>query len=351
VAASAPKQDHLKFYVVVGVAVVLVIIGIIALARRGGKKAHTGAGGETEEDGELLAWCANGLTPIPGRGCFAEGGQGAERPLIIYLHGMYTPSEAPQELERQARVAKLGTAKGFSVLALRGRQGQCTAENAKDHFCWPSNDRNASDATEVLAAWETALGNAERRTGKGRRYLLGFSNGGYFATLIATRGLLPFEAVAIAGAGPVDTSLPPTKEKRAPLLLLAADEDPSVESMMTLDGVLKNAGWPHTIISRDGGHQLTAADVAHALTFFERTRREPMPLAPPISTRLPKPRLPKSDDAGVLETAPASTSDSTTTATSTTTTSPTVTSTTVTTPPTPSSPTTTDVPTESPAAE
>ncbi len=121
---------------------------------------------------------------------------------------------------------------------------------------------------------------ARTRIGPGPTNLLGFSNGAYFATLIATRALGGFDAIAIAHGGPV----PPTHAAGAtpPLLLITADDDLSDGEMRQLDAELTRERWAHELVSREGGHELPEWDVNIALTFFTRTRKERL-LAPPLA--------------------------------------------------------------------
>lgn len=209
--------------------------------------------------------------------------------LVVYLHGMYSPLTVSEELDRQSRLATIARHKGFSVLALHGRQGLCVGAATADFWCWPSNERTAVSGAEVVDGWSKSLTVADMRAGHGKRFLLGFSNGGYFASLIATRSLAPFDGFAVAHAGLVEPirSLKPM----TPWLLLTADADPSVISMMQLDTDLDHAAWPHAIVTRDGGHQLTDGDIEMTLQFFTRLRTDPLPFVPPLSTRRPQPTL------------------------------------------------------------
>lgn len=253
-------------------------------------------------DAAIEAPCAPNLGPIPGGGCFAPpvGAPGAGVPLLVYLHGRYSPKTLDEELGRQARVARLGTAKGFAVLALRGVQGECTQAELADTWCWPSNPRNAPHGAAFVARLQPAIAAARARVGPGPDLLLGFSNGAYFATLIATRALGSFAAIAIAHGGPV----PPTRAAGAtpPLLLLTADDDLSDGEMRQLDAELAREGWAHELVSREGGHELPDWDVEIALTFFGRVQRERLPLMPPLQA--PRPR-PEPKDAGVVDALPS----------------------------------------------
>jgi dienelactone hydrolase len=242
------------------------------------------------DEPRLEAWCADGLEPIAGSGCFAQPLEmAADAPLVVYLHGRYSPDTTNDELDRQARVAHRAAARGFGVLALRGEQGECTAAELKDYWCWPSNERNQADGPAFVARWTTALEAARKRMGPGPNVLLGFSNGAYFAVLIATRALAAFQAVVVAHGGPVE----PTHAQGVPvpMLLITADDDASDPEMERLDAELSQAAWPHVLVAREGGHALPDWDIDTALTFFSRTRSERLPLVPPITSRTQRPRV------------------------------------------------------------
>jgi predicted esterase len=224
-------------------------------------------------------WCAPGFEPISGGGCFAVAATATgERPLIVYLHGRYAKDGAADEVDRQRRLGARATAKGFAVLALRGHLGTCTAPELATWYCWPSNPTNASAGPAFVAEWSQSLATAQERAASRTRYLLGFSNGGYFADLIASRGLLDADAVVIAHAGPVEPARP--QRGTPPLLLLSADDDVAQDDMIRLDEEL-GPQWPHDSYARSGGHALADEDIEAALTFFTRAK-EPLPLRPPL---------------------------------------------------------------------
>jgi predicted esterase len=239
------------------------------------------AGIEPAIDAGIEPWCAEGLTPIEGGGCFAAPTElTAPVPLLVYLHGRYSPKTLDDEHVRQARVARMGTAQGFAVLAMRGKQGECTQEELADTWCWPSNPRNVEHGAAFFARIEPAMEAARARIGAGPSELLGFSNGAYFAALIATRSFGPFDAIAIAHGGPVQ----PTHAQGTspPVLLITADDDPSDGEMRQLDAELLREKWPHELVGREGEHALLDWDVEIALRFFDRVRREKLPLVPPL---------------------------------------------------------------------
>jgi predicted esterase len=226
-------------------------------------------------------WCAPEFEPIAGGGCLATPLKDhAVQALVVYLHGRYARDVPGDEVDRQRRLGARAKARGFAVLAPRGLLGACAAPELADWFCWPTATRDAGATATFVDTWTRALASAKERTGSVPRVLLGFSNGGYFAGLLASLGLLDVDAVVVAHGGPVDPFLAPLR--KPPVLLLSADDDVAQDDMLRLDEELGRQAWPHDGYARQGAHGLTDADIDLALTFFER-RRETLPLDPPLS--------------------------------------------------------------------
>lgn len=263
----------------------LVVAGATFLLRRPYVPAEmpreAAAGAHADLSDQLPAdWCAPQFEPIPGGGCLAalrEGGPAQS--LIVYLHGRYARHAAVEEIDRQSRLAERATARGFAVLALRGGLGACSAPELADWFCWPNGDPNADAAIAVVQTWAEPIARAHQLTGARARYLLGFSNGGYFAGLVAARGLVEVDALVVAHGGPVE----PVRALRSkpPVLLLSADDDVAQDDMIRFDALLVRERWAHDAYARPGAHGLTDGDIDSALTFFLRSR-EPLPLDPPL---------------------------------------------------------------------
>lgn len=229
-------------------------------------------------------WCAAGYEPIPG-GCLAlSRAPGVSQPLVVYLHGRYARNAGGEEVDRQRRLAEKANAQGFAVLALRGRLGACAAAELSSWYCWPENGQAADT---VVTSWKGALDEAHRRTHSNTQYVLGFSNGGYFAGLLATRGLLDADAFVVAHAGPVE---PVHAQKgKPPMLLLSSDQESAQSSMDRLDHELTREDWAHDSYAHEGGHDLNDTDIDAALAFFTRAH-ESMPLDPPLPLHRPRPR-------------------------------------------------------------
>jgi predicted esterase len=234
----------------------------------------------TAADVPAADWCAPGFDPIPGGACFAvPPANQVPSSLVVYLHGRYSRDVTSEEVDRQRRLGQRATARGIAVIAFRGQLGECTAPELATWFCWPSNERNADDATAFVGAWSGALAAAEERIGSHARYVLGFSNGAYFAGLLAVRGLFEAKAYVVAHGGPVEPLLP--RVTRAPILLLSADDDISQDEMIRFGEDLARESWAHDSYARSGGHALTDEDIDAALAFFSRAD-EPLPLDPPL---------------------------------------------------------------------
>lgn len=237
----------------------------------------------------VIEWCANGLEAIAGGGCFLTPPTASKRetPLVVYLHGIYDVSTVGEELDRQRRVSKKAVDRGFSFLALRGEMGGCQRADLAQFYCWPSNERTAAAGPSVVARWQDALREAAARgAGTTQRFVFGFSNGAYFAGLLASRGWFDADAFVIAAGGATEPIQ--RRERMPPLLLLTADDDPSLGETVRFARRMSNVGWPVDSYSRDGGHVLTDNDIGEAFDFFQRAPHETVPLSPPLGSRRPR---------------------------------------------------------------
>lgn len=215
------------------------------------------------------SWCPDGFEVGPQDTCFAVPEKASkDTPVLIYLHGMYAGHGSADEWN----LVRSATSKGFAVVMPRGKRGLCAWKaELKDHFCWPQEIDDPRAFKNVIAEWERVLWQVDTilESGTHKRYVLGFSNGGFFAAYMAEHGLFPAQAYAIVNGGPLEP--PPRGPKQVPVLLLAAQDD-STEGpkMKELHDGLTKVGWPHAFCTRPGPHPLASEDVEASLRFFKR---------------------------------------------------------------------------------
>jgi predicted esterase len=213
-------------------------------------------------------WCPEGFEVGPGDTCFAvPEPHNKDTPILVYLHGMYTGHGSAEEWE----LVKGATKRGFAVVIPRGKRGMCAWKaELKDYFCWPQEAEDPQAFKSIIGEWDKVLWQVDAilEGGTHKRYVLGFSNGGFFASFVATHGLFGGQAYAIVNGGQL--APPPKPAKPAPLLLVSATEDADQgPKMKELHEGLSKVGWSHAYCTRSGPHRLAADDVDAALRFFE----------------------------------------------------------------------------------
>ncbi len=189
----------------------------------------------------------------------------SSQPLVIYLHGMFdakTPDGATSD-----RVRERFREAGFDVWTPKGRLGLCDwSEDAKRSVCWPSDERALAAAREIVRDWGPQI--VTRRP-----IVVGFSNGGAFATLLAVHGLIRACGFATLHGFPAGT-MHIEPGARAPLLLVAGRgaqwEGPQLEATVAQ---LSAVGWPHKAKIHDGPHSVSDADLEAAIAFARDATR------------------------------------------------------------------------------
>jgi poly(3-hydroxybutyrate) depolymerase len=220
------------------------------------------------------SWCPDGFEvgPPDTDSCFAmPATTDKNTPVLVYLHGMYKDHGSPQEWS----VVHSASDRGFAVIIPRGKRGQCAWKaELKDQYCWPQEAEDPQSFKQIVAEWDKVLWQVdaimdEKDLKPHKRYVLGFSNGGFFAGQLAMHGYFDARAYAIVNAGSLEA--PPKPPAKAPAIMLVSAQDDAEQApkMKELHDGLSKSGWTHAYCSRAGTHQLSTDDVDAALRFFE----------------------------------------------------------------------------------
>lgn len=224
----------------------------------------------------LSEFCPASYTPLPGGGCLAVPARFAPGHLVLYFHGMLPPDmKSPRELTVLAREA---LPKGYAVLALRGEPGLCPWGGNDAWWCFPSDLSQVPRISEVRRRLDGVLDEARTLLGVhelGAPLVAGFSNGGYFTTLLLSDTTFTAKAWAVLHAGGVNGQKFPPQRRSPVLLLLASDDVYQAPGMRTLATTLKESGWPVTVGVRAGVHEVQEDDARHLVSYFETQLKGP----------------------------------------------------------------------------
>jgi len=188
--------------------------------------------------------------------------------LVVYFHGMLpggTDWSRARELSLLGAEAKK---RSVALVALKGEQGLCAwAEDVKKHWCWPSDMSQLPDVGRALERLDRVLTQVKLPE-LPPPVFAGFSNGGYYVTLIASDTKADASGYVVMHAGNVTGQTFDAAARGKPTLLLAATRDThQLPTMKRLHALLEEAKWPVKLTVRDGVHEVTAAD-AKALFDF-----------------------------------------------------------------------------------
>jgi poly(3-hydroxybutyrate) depolymerase len=213
--------------------------------------------------------CPPGWSPLPNDACLLKGD--AEG-LIVYFHGMMAPS--PKTLAWELGfIATASKTRHVPVIVMRGTPGLCDwATEYQDWWCWPSVRTRLPQVSTVLERVEGAVKAASQTLGRPvpAPLFVGYSNGGYFLTMVMGDTTQRASGFAIISAGLVKgVSFP--AERKAPTLLVAAVDDliqrPAMEAMRS---TLETAGWSPTWYLRKGAHPPELDDFTRVLDFASK---------------------------------------------------------------------------------
>ncbi|WP_437956115.1 hypothetical protein WME76_32285 [Sorangium sp. So ce119] len=225
-------------------------------------------------------WCAPELASLPGDVCAFLPAREAPGPrvLMIFLHGVVQP-ESGWQWAQQRGAARAGARHGVVVMMPRGRRG-IGPKAMEDWWCWPTaTAAQASHEDALLAEWDAARAELERRAGGRfeRVLVFGFSNGAYYATSLAMRGRLPVDGYAAfaggSGARYLERAGAQTR-LRVPLFVGWGGKDPAHRDQVALARMLRRLKWPSKALGKPrAGHAMTDDQVDQAFEFLRGDRR------------------------------------------------------------------------------
>jgi predicted esterase len=222
--------------------------------------------------------CPAGFEPLGADACLVVP-KPVVRPerFVVYLHGMLplgTDFSTTPELKAMGLEAKR---RGYVLLAVRGEAGLCYwGKEVKDYFCWPSDRSMATESVRTLKRLNEAIERAKDRvhSGLSMPFVAGFSNGGFFLSMIATDYSFDARGYAVLHAGGV-TGQTFTADRALPTLLCGAKGDPiQLPTMKLLEQQMLEAGWKPVFSLRAGSHEVVPADAKAVFDFFDSQQPE-----------------------------------------------------------------------------
>ena len=220
--------------------------------------------------------CGEGWHAIEDGACVAIPGRfAAPASLVVYAHGMIAPDARPAV--EQAVLLAAANQLGFAVLFVRGQPGLCTWDpSVADHLCWPTKQQDVDAlGPAIISRWIDGQSRSESLAKErfARRYLFGFSNGGYFVAFMSSEGRFRVDGAGVVGAGrtAVDEAL--LGNEHPPLYLAVGEEEADVtrQDAATLANVLTQHAWPLKYVVHPGrGHELREDDLAAAWAAWGR---------------------------------------------------------------------------------
>ena len=252
--------------------------GVVEIGGAGGLggagAGQTGGGGSGGQPVEWqpvdTPWCTGNWVGLDEDTCFyASTELGAKAELLVFLHGMMPPDSLPTTM--QSIVAQEVEARGAVALFPKGKAGLCSWDpSVEDWYCWPTSRVNVdTHSAGLTSGWDEA---ATKLTSIldvsfSRHYVLGFSNGGYFASYLGLEGLWSVDGSGLVAAGRsfVDENLLSIEQPPMYIAVGELDVEQVKQSAQNLAFVLSQNNWPHKfIVHSQRGHEIWPDDVAAA---------------------------------------------------------------------------------------
>ena len=251
-----------------------------------GAEADTGAdaGADATSTGDPwmpvdTSWCADaGWVGLDDHTCFYRPPTvSSPAKLLFFLHGMMPPDASTASQQSLVRAA--ADSRGFVAVFPRGWQGLCDWDpSVTDRWCWPTSRANVdAHAGAFVREWTAVKAQVEKIAALTfeQTYVLGFSNGGYFASYHGLESWFPVDGAGVVAAGrsAVDESLLPAEAVPFYIAVGELDSAEVINSAANLAFVLNNHKWPvKYVLHAQRGHEVRTDDVEAA---FDRWTKAP----------------------------------------------------------------------------
>lgn len=239
-------------------------------------------------------FCHSSLERLSNGVCYFEGravkgpGETTRRTLVIFLHGLTEEGQGHEHVMQRGMVL-YAKKHGFSLLVPRGRNGVGPDRKASV-IAWPLGPEvRESHEAEVLAEWAAARAEVESRRGAfDEVFVMGFSNGAYFASSLALRDKLAVNGYAVFAGGSKSSAagLRRAPKDAKPIYVGVASKDGTTrDKAKELVAALGRLQWPHKSESKKVGHVVGDDHVDSALRYLRaKARGETEPTKKPAST-------------------------------------------------------------------
>ncbi len=221
-------------------------------------------------------FCAPEVESLGGGACFVAPEKYAPnepKTLVLFLHSL-VGARGRFQWEQQRTIARVGERSGMAVLMPRGRLG-IGPGRAPDVWAWPTSAAAEQNVEpELFAEWAELRKDVARRHGEFERtFVMGFSNGAYYATSLAVRAAVDADGYAVFAGGSgsrwIAARARATTKKRAPIFIGYGTRDAARHDARALGNLLGRLKWPHRMRSADVGHTVTNDQLNRAVQYLK----------------------------------------------------------------------------------
>ncbi len=224
-------------------------------------------------------WCRPDVEALANDVCYAKGPNKdpKRRTLVIFLHGL-TEDGAGWQHSLQKGMAIAGKRLDFSALMPRGRNGVGPGRK-QSTIAWPGGEEvRKLYEDDVIKEWFDAKAEIEKKEGApfDQVFVMGFSNGAYYASSLALRGRLDVDGYAVFAGGSANGSAAGKQTKnRKPLFVGVATKDATAKKGKELVKALDALKWPHRTDSRPVGHVVADGQLDRAIEYLRDPKKPP----------------------------------------------------------------------------